>query len=272
MAGSLRGRTTKTSVLVFGRVMLSGVRLCVPFIVLAVLASLALAQSPCEAGIGFKPARPIEELQAEALRATPPHESGDLRVPDLVELTRFDVTIKLDIRYATSNNFLGAAVYSEARAFLDRSAAEALKRASQALRHEGYGLVIFDGYRPWYVSKIFWDAVPCDATIKQDYVANPATGSIHNRGCAVDLTLYDLQTGEEVEMPTDFDEMSTRAAADDPRGTEEQRAHRKILRDAMEREGFTVEKTEWWHFNYRDAKQYAIMNVRFEQIHDSGNR
>lgn len=249
-----------------GRVILSRVRLGLPLVVVALLASLALAQSPCETGIGFKPARPIGELRAEALQATPPRESGDLRAPDLVELTTVDVTIRLDIRYATSNNFLGTAVYSQARAFLDRSAAEALKRANQVLRHEGYGLMIFDGYRPWYVTKMFWDAVPCDPIIKKDYVANPATGSIHNRGCAVDLTLYDLETNKEVTMPTDFDEMSTRAAADDPRGTEEQRAHRKILRDAMERQGFTVEKTEWWHFNYTDAKHFAIMNVRFEEI------
>lgn len=270
--GTVRECTTRTSILVFGPGILGCFRLCLPPVVVALLASLALAQSPCETGIGFKPARPIEELRAEALQATPPRESGDLRVPDLVELTTVDGTIKLDIRYATSNNFLGTAVYSQARAFLDRSAAVALKRANQALRHEGYGLMIFDGYRPWYVTKIFWDAVPCDPIIKKDYVANPATGSVHNRGCAVDLTLYDLETGKEVAMPTTFDEMSTRAAADDPRGTEEQRAHRKILRDAMERQGFTVEKTEWWHFNYRDAKQYAIMNVKFDEIHDSGTR
>ena len=135
------------------------------------------------------PVRPVDELRAAALKAQPPTEQGSFRPSDLVELVKLDPTIKLDIRYATSNNFLGTPVYTEARAFLQRPAAGAVARASQELKAEGYGIIIHDGYRPWYVTKIFWDATPPD---KHIFVADPAQGSRHNRGCAVDLSLYDL--------------------------------------------------------------------------------
>ena len=166
------------------------------------------------------PLRPVPELRAEALQARPPQESGNFRKPDLVELITLDPTIKLDIRYATTNNFLQTPVYTEARAFLQRPAAEALVRANRELKPYGYGLIIHDGYRPWYVTKIFWDATP---NYQKIFVANPAKGSVHNRGCAVDLSLYDLKTGEEVQMPSGYDEMTKRAYADYPGGTEGER-------------------------------------------------
>ena len=119
------------------------------------------------------------------MRATPPEEHGKL-VPDLVELVKLDRGFKLDIRYATSNNFLSTPLYTQARAFLQRPAAEALVRVNHALRPLGFGLIIHDAYRPWYVTKMFWDATPPD---KHIFVANPAEGSRHNRGAAVDLTL-----------------------------------------------------------------------------------
>jgi D-alanyl-D-alanine dipeptidase len=135
----------------------------------------------------------VPELRAEALKASPPQEQGNYRKPDLVELTTLDPSIKLDIRYATTNDFLGTPLYTQARAFLQRPAAEALVRAHRELKAQGYGLIIHDGYRPWYVAKIFWDATPND---KKIFVANPAEGSRHNRGCAVDLSLYELKTGK----------------------------------------------------------------------------
>src|SRR6266550_8828841 len=141
------------------------------------------------------PVRPVEELRIEALAATPPVEEGSFRPPDLVEVVSLDPTIRLDIRYATSNNFLGTPLYEEARAFLQRPAAEALVRVHRALAAKGYGLLIYDAYRPWYITKIFWDATPPD---KHQYVADPAHGSRHNRGCAVDLTLFDRATGRAV--------------------------------------------------------------------------
>lgn len=230
--------------------------------VFAVLLTACLAQSP-DSTFRITPVRPVAELEREALAAQPPRETGRFRRPELVELVKLDPTIKLDIRYATTNNFLSTPMYSQARAFLQRPAAEALVRVHHALKTKGYGLLIHDAYRPWYVTKMFWEATPDD---KKIFVANPAEGSRHNRGCAVDLTLYDLKTGAPVEMPSSYDEMSPRAYADYPGGTPEERERRAMLRQAMEKEGFTVYPQEWWHFDYKDWKQYPIMNIRFEEI------
>ncbi len=216
-----------------------------------------------EVSFRITPLRPVEELRAEAVRAQPPQEHGKFRQPDLVELVKLDPTIKLDIRYATSNNFLGVPVYTQARAFLQRPAAEALLRAHHQLRALGYGLIIHDGYRPWYVTKMFWDATPDD---KKIFVANPATGSRHNRGCAVDLSLYDLATGKEVKMPSGYDEMTERAYPNYAGGTADERARRALLRQVMEKQGFKVYATEWWHFDYKDWQHYPILNVKFEDL------
>lgn len=205
----------------------------------------------------------VEELRKLALAAEPPHEGGSFRKPELVEIGPLDPSIRLDIRYATANDFLGTPVYSQARAFLQRPAAAALLRVQQKLKPLGYGLLIHDAYRPWYVTKIFWDATPPEGKI---FVADPAQGSRHNRGCAVDLTLYDLASGKPIEMPGTYDEMSPRSFPDYPGGTSLQRWHRDLLRRAMESEGFTVYEAEWWHFDYKDWKEYAILNVPFEKL------
>ena len=205
----------------------------------------------------------VQQSPAAVSSEGPPHEEGTFRQPDLVELKKLDPTIKLDIRYATANNFLGRPVYSEARAFLQRPAAEALRRAHRALRKQGYGLVIHDGYRPWSVTKIFWDATPED---KKIFVADPAKGSRHNRGCAVDLSMFDLKTGETVEMPSLYDEMSERAHINYQGGTSEARRLRDLLRAAMEREGFAVYEPEWWHYDYKDWQSYRILNISFSDI------
>jgi D-alanyl-D-alanine dipeptidase len=198
-----------------------------------------------------------------AAQEQPPKEEGTFRAPDLVELVKLDPTIKLDIRYATPNNFTGRAVYTEARAFLQRPAAEALLRAARALRKQGYGVAVFDGYRPWFVTKLFWDLTPAD---KKQFVADPSKGSRHNRGCAVDLTLYDLKTGREVSMPSGYDEMTERAHINYAGGTPEQRRLRDLLRAAMEAEGFAVYEPEWWHYDFKDWKQYPILNLSFSEI------
>ena len=207
--------------------------------------------------------RSIDELRQEALAASPPHENGQFREPDLVDLASLNTTIHLDIRYATSNDFLGTPVYTQARAFLQRPAAEALVRALLRLKPYGYALLIHDAYRPWYVTKIFWDATPPENKI---FIADPAQGSRHNRGCAVDLTLYELKTGQPVEMPGTYDEMSRRSFPDYPGGTSLQRWHRDLLRWVMESEGFTVYEHEWWHFDYKDWHEYPILNVPFEKL------
>jgi D-alanyl-D-alanine dipeptidase len=209
------------------------------------------------------PLKGVDQLRTEALAAQPPAQTGDLLKPDLVELTKLDPTIKLDIRYATTNNFLSTPIYSEPRAFMQRPAAEALLRAHKKLKEMGYGLLIHDAYRPWYVTKIFWDATPDD---KKIFVADPSQGSRHNRGCAVDLSLYDLKTGQPIEMVGVYDEMSERSYAGYPGGTSLQRWHRELLRHAMEDEGFLVYTYEWWHFDYKDFQKYPVLNIRFDQI------
>lgn len=210
-----------------------------------------------------KPVRPVPELTKEARAAQPPKETGDFRETDLVELTKLDPTIRLEIRYATTNNFLGTVFYSQARAFMQRPPAEAVVRANRKLKQYGFGLLVHDAYRPWYVTKVFWDATPDD---KHVFVADPSKGSRHNRGCAVDLTLYDLKTKRPVEMVSTYDETTARAYPDYPGGTSLQRWHRQLLRAAMESEGFTVYEAEWWHFDYKDWQKYRIGNVKFEEI------
>ncbi len=195
--------------------------------------------------------------------AKPPHEEGDFRKPDLIELVKLDSTIKLDIRYATSNNLAGKPVYQEARAFLQRPAAEAVARVNQKLKPLGYGLLVFDGYRPWSVTKLFWDVTSEE---NKKFVANPKKGSRHNRGCAVDLSLYDLKTGKEIIMTGEYDEMSERSYPSYTGGTEEQRKMRDLLRTNMESEGFTVYEYEWWHFDYKDWRLYPIGNIPFSKI------
>jgi D-alanyl-D-alanine dipeptidase len=210
-----------------------------------------------------EPLRPVPALIKEARAAQPPEETGDFLPTDLVELRKLDPTIKLEIRYATTNNLFGTVFYSEPRAFMQRPAAEAVVRANRRLKASGYGLLVHDAYRPWYVTKVFWDATPED---KKKFVADPSKGSRHNRGCAVDITLYDLKTGRPIEMVSTYDETTDRAYPDYPGGTSLQRWHRDLLRAAMESEGFTVYEAEWWHFDYKDWQKYRIGNVAFDQI------
>lgn len=209
------------------------------------------------------PVHPVAELRRIAKAAQPPAEAGPFRTPELVELIRLDPTFRLDIRYATTNNFMGAVFYEQARAFLQRPAAEALVRVQTRLKPYGVGLLLHDAYRPWWVTKMFWDATP--ETLRT-FVANPAQGSRHNRGCAVDLTLYDLKTGAVIEMPSGYDEFSPRAYSDYPGGTTRQRWYRKLLRDAMAAEGFGALPEEWWHFDYQDWRSYPIQNLDFAAL------
>jgi D-alanyl-D-alanine dipeptidase/CubicO group peptidase (beta-lactamase class C family) len=209
------------------------------------------------------PVKPIAELRSAAMAASPPPEPGDYRDPNLIDLVSLDETIDLDVRYASTNNFTGAVFYKQSRAFMQRPAAEAVVRAHRRLNQRGLGLLIHDAYRPWHVTKMFWDATPDEL---KDFVANPANGSRHNRGCAVDLTLYDTQSGEPIQMVAGYDEFSPRSFPLYPGGTSRQRWYRELLRRTMEAEGFTIYEFEWWHFDYKDWKKYRIGNVTFEEI------
>lgn len=221
------------------------------FLFLALAATLA-AQAPT---------RPLETLIAEARAATPPAFPKGRLAPDLVEL---DPSIRLDIRYATRDNFLHAPVYGGARAFLQRPVAEALLKVDRALRASGHALRVHDAYRPWWVTKVFWDAT---APANRDYVADPAKGSVHNRGCAVDVDLLGAD-GSPLAMPSGYDEMSPKSHAAYPGGDAAARRNRDLLRTAMEKEGFRVLKEEWWHFDHVSSNDYPVMNVPFEAIRD----
>ena len=223
------------------------------------------------AGASTAPQGPFDSPGPAAglAQGRPPVDPGATRPPDLVELVKLDPTIRLDIRYAGSNNFLGKPVYPEARAFLQRPAAEALAAAHKELAPHGYGLLIHDGYRPWAITKLFWDMT---SGSQREFVADPSQGSKHNRGCAVDLTMFDRAfpagsaQGGAVEMPSGYDEMTQRAYPDYRGGPPEARARRDLLRTVMERHGFIVEPNEWWHFNFKDWQQYPILDVPFSAI------
>jgi kynurenine formamidase/D-alanyl-D-alanine dipeptidase len=204
-------------------------------------------------------------IAAASLHAqdAPPKENRAFREADLVELVTIDPTIRLDVRYAGKNNEFGRPFYSQARAFLQRPAAEALMRVNRALKEKGYGLLVFDGYRPWSVTKAFWDATPAD---KKIFVANPKNGSRHNRGGAVDLTLYDLSTGREAEMGGAYDEMTARSYVTYDKGPKDALGRRELLIDAMGNEGFFVYPFEWWHFDWKDFREYAVLDVPFAAL------
>jgi D-alanyl-D-alanine dipeptidase len=211
----------------------------------------------------IKPVRPVDELRAAAEAATPPKEVGEFRPIDLIDVTTVDPSIKLDIRYASDNNFLGTPVYTLPRAFAQRPVAEALARVNAALKPLGYGLLIHDAYRPWHITKLFWDATP---EASHDFVADPSKGSRHNRGAAIDLSLYDLESGRPIPMVGGYDEFSARSNPYYPGGTSRRRASRDLLRKMMESEGFHVNEYEWWHFDHEDWTKYPIANVPFDAI------
>src|SRR5687768_16872694 len=205
----------------------------------------------------------VAGIACASLPDRPPREAGPFRAPDLVELVRVEPSVRLDVRYATANNFVGRPVYRQARVFLQRPAAEAVARAHRGLAARGYGLLVFDGYRPWSVTRLFWQVTPPHL---REFVANPRQGSRHNRGCAVDLTLFALATGREVEMPTPYDDFTEKAAQDYAGATPAQAERRKILREAMLAEGFLIYPAEWWHFDHEDWPEYPILDVPFEEL------
>ena len=179
----------------------------------------------------------------------------------LIEIKKHIPTIKLDIRYAGKNNFAKQAVYKQARAFARLPVVDALENVQDELKKSGYGLKIFDGYRPYSVTVKFF-AIASDKT----FVANPKDGSRHNRGCAIDLTLIDLRTGKELEMPTPYDSFAAEAASDFNNLPAKIIQNRKLLRDTMEKHGFRVLNNEWWHFDFIGWQNYDIIDIAFEDL------
>lgn len=212
-----------------------------------------LIRSRMQTGIGA--------LRTAAKKASPPVETA--KTSDLVAVQSADPTIRLDVRYAGSDNFMGQPIYERSGAYMQRPAAEALGRINKALNARGFGLLIHDAYRPWYVTKMFWDATPPASRM---FVADPSQGSRHNRGAAVDLTMYDRKTGAVVVTTGRYDEFSSRSYSNYVGGSDEQRWLRELLRTAMERDGFTVYPQEWWHFDRVGWRDYAIGNATFDQL------
>ena len=212
--------------------------------------------------VGCAPVGPDRDVQF-----IPAHQAAALRPDDpkrLLELIKLDPAIRLDMRYATSNNFTGRVLYDEARAFLAAPAALAVVRASKMAQSDGFGLTIYDAYRPWRITKKLWDATPVGP--KKEYVANPKRGSKHNRGCAVDLTLHDLQTGKLVEMPSEFDDFSEKAHRDYMGASAAAIANRARLARYLEAEGFVGLSNEWWHFDFTGWEQFPVMDIPFNKI------
>lgn len=220
---------------------------------------LGLAAVPLATCVPMRPDEDVPFVPAKKAATLAP---GDPK--RLVELVKLDPSIRLDMRYATTNNFTGRVLYDEARAFLTATAATALVRASTAAKADGFGLNIYDAYRPWRVTKQLWDATPNGP--KKNYVANPKRGSKHNRGCAVDLTLYDLKSGLLLEMPTEFDDFSEKAHRDYAGASPIAIANRARLQGYLESQGFIGLSNEWWHFDFTGWENYPVMDVPFNQI------
>jgi len=202
---------------------------------------------------------------AQEVPEKPPLELGPSRAARLVDAVAVDSSLRLDIRYATPDNFTGHPLYTQARAILQLPVAKALARANRRLHAQGFTLVIWDAYRPWSVTRILWVSAP-EEKRKPQFVADPRIGSNHNRGCAVDVTLFDLKAEREAAMPSAYDEFTERARADYAGGSEESRRLRDRLRSAMESEGFAVNEAEWWHFNHKTCKEYSLLDVDFSEV------
>ncbi len=180
---------------------------------------------------------------------------------ELIDLEKFIPDIVLDIRYAGKNNFTGEIIYKAAKAYLRKPAAIALLNVQNELKTRGLEIKVFDAYRPYAATVKFYQVYP--DTI---FVAAPWRGSVHNRACAVDLTLIDIRTGDEFEMPTPFDDFTKKASHDYMDLSEKVINNRKILHDIMVKHGFTIYKNEWWHYDFKDFKSFELMNIYFEEL------
>ena len=199
---------------------------------------------------------------------------------ELVEIIKVNPNIRLDIKYATTNNFTGKVVYPSAKCYLQEEAANALCEVEKELEKKGFGLKVFDGYRPFNVQEMFWIIFPVNdyvAKPERDSNKKPKKGSKHNRGAAVDLTLVDLKTGIELEMPSEFDEFSAKANRNWLINTKEAKAlliqthpkaleNVKLLESVMKKHNFIPEKTEWWHFNFESWEKYPLQDISFAEL------
>ena len=208
------------------------------------------------------PIKEISELRKISKNSNPPILDSLDSHKKLIDLKKLDDEFQLDIRYASTNNFMRSKFYKNERAFFNMSAADKLIEAKNELKELGYGIIIYDAYRPWFVTKMFWEGTPENL---KHFVANPENGSSHNKGCAIDIGLYDIETGESIVMISGYDEFTERAYPNYMGGSKKQRDIRDMLIQVMERNDFTVYEYEWWHFNYNGCDS-GIMNYTFEEL------
>lgn len=179
----------------------------------------------------------------------------------LVEIVKYIPAIQLDIRYATTNNFMHQRMYTQARAFARLPVVKALMLVMADLKAKGLGIKIYDGYRPYAVTEKFYEKAS-----DKHFVADPKKGSKHNRGCALDLSLVDLKTGKELDMPTPFDSFSPRASASFEDLPQQVIQNRELLKWAMQSHGFKVLGNEWWHFDFTGWQNFELLDVPFNQL------
>ena len=208
------------------------------------------------------PIKEISELREISKNSNPPILDSLNSHKKLVDLKKLDDEFQLDIRYASTNNFMRSKFYKNERAFFNMSAADRLIEAKNDLKELGYGIIIYDAYRPWFVTKMFWEGTPENL---KHFVANPENGSSHNKGCAIDIGLYDIETEESIVMISGYDEFTERAYPNYIGGSKKQRDIRDMLIQVMERNDFTVYEYEWWHFNYNKCTS-GIMNFSFQEL------
>lgn len=191
----------------------------------------------------------------------PPVDPQATAEPDLVDLARFDPRLRFDIRYATADNFMRRVLYPLARAVAQRPVAAALSRVQTRAEAEGYGLLIFDAYRPWRITRAMWDQTPPD---KREFVADPRTGSRHNRGCSIDLSLH--RDGVEVAMPSPYDDFTPAAYRSFTAAPPEALRLSRLLETWMVAEGFVPLANEWWHYDWAEWRRYPVMDVPLEAV------
>lgn len=218
-------------------------------IIFLFLPVLSIAQNNYK--YGLKPTNYVE--YKESLKANPEKELVDLEkfIPDLI----------MDIRYATANNFTGKKIYNLSKAYARRPVAEALKKAQAEFKTLGVVVKMHDAYRPYSATVKFYEEYH-DTT----YVASPYRGSRHNRGCALDMTLVDLKTKKELKMPTEYDSFSKEAWPTTPVKDPQIKKNRDLIIGVMERNGFKVNASEWWHFDFVGWKKYEVMDIDFEEL------
>ncbi|EKD27566.1 MAG: hypothetical protein ACD_79C00672G0003 [uncultured bacterium] len=189
---------------------------------------------------------------------------ADINKSELINLSDLDSDFKIDLRYATENNFTKMILYKNAVPLIQKPAGLALLKVNKELKKKGFVLIIYDAYRPLYVTKQLWDIVK--DTNMRFFLANPAKGSVHNRGCSVDVSLFDLKNNCVVTMPSGYDDMTYRSKTSYKSKTSRENEMRDLLINEMLKQGFLSCSLEWWHFDYKDWERYPILNLDFSEI------